>query len=73
METVAAYKDVSLQAESGKIEVYGKTCAQTGNVTLLAGNDAYIAGEAGKNIIIDHNGEVEANKVTSPVCAQVLP
>ena len=62
VETVAAYKNVNLTAESGKIEIYGKTFAETGDVTLLAGNDKYIAGEAGKNIIIDHNGEVEAGR-----------
>lgn len=60
VETVAAYVDVKLTAESGIIEVYGKTSAETGDVTLLAANDEYMAGNTGQSIIIDQNGEVEA-------------
>ena len=60
MKTVSAYENVSLTAEKGKITVSGKTSAETGNATILAGNETYVAGEAGTNIIIDHYGEVKA-------------
>ena len=60
VKTVSAYKDVDLTAKNGKITVYGKTSAETGDATLLAGNETYVAGDAGTNIIIDQNGEVKA-------------
>ena len=59
-ETVTAAGDVTLATELGKIEVSGKTSSKNGDVTLSAKSDGYKPGADGMNIIINHNGRVEA-------------
>jgi hypothetical protein len=58
VKTVTAKENVSLVTEEGKIEVYGKTSTEKGDITLKAANKNYVAGEKGQNIIIDHNGQI---------------
>ena len=60
VDTVTAAKDVTLATELGKIEVSGKTSSKNGDVTLSAKSDGYKPGADGMNIIINHNGKVEA-------------
>ena len=60
VETVTAAGDVTLATELGKIEVSGKTSSKNGDVTLSAKSDGYKPGADGMNIIINHNGRVEA-------------
>ena len=62
VKTVTAKQNVNLEARNGKIEIYGKTSTETGDITLKATNDDYAAGAAGQNIIIDHNGEVASGR-----------
>ncbi|MBQ5345341.1 MAG: hypothetical protein J6F33_09125, partial [Acidaminococcaceae bacterium] len=65
VETVAAMKNVALETGDGKIEVFGKTSTQTGDITLKAASKEYKRGEDGHNIIIDHSGEIASgNDVT---------
>ena len=59
-DTVTAAKDVVLATGQGKIEISGKTRAQTGDVTISAKSAGYKPGANGMNIIINHNGTVEA-------------
>ena len=61
-ETVTAKENVSLVTENGKIEVYGKTSTENGDITLKAANPQYIAGTNGQNIIIDHNGQIDSGQ-----------
>ena len=61
-ETVTAKENVSLVTENGKIEVYGKTSTENGDITLKAANPQYIAGTDGQNIIIDHNGQIDSGQ-----------
>ncbi|SDO87442.1 leukotoxin LktA like protein [Selenomonas ruminantium] len=60
VETVAAYKDVNLNAESGKIQISGKTATATGDITVHAANDEYVAGAEGQSILFDQNGQIAA-------------
>ncbi len=59
-ETVTAKNNVNLEAVDGKIIIDGKTSTLEGDITLQASNTGYVAGDNGKNIIINHNGVVES-------------
>ena len=59
-DTVTAKGNINLEAVDGKIIIEGKTSTKEGDITLQATNDSYVAGDAGKNIIIDHNGAIES-------------
>ena len=60
--TVTAGQDVTLETGNGEIRVQGMTSAIKGSVTLRAASDAYQAGEAGHNIIIEQDGMIEAGR-----------
>ena len=60
--TVTAGQDVTLETGNGEIRVQGMTSATKGSVTLRAASDAYQAGEAGHNIIIEQDGKIEAGR-----------
>ena len=60
VDTVTAKQDVTLETTGGKITVDGKTSTQDGDITLKAANKEYVAGESGRNIIINHTGKVES-------------
>lgn len=59
-ETITADNEVNIATNVGKITVYGKTSTRKGDITLKAGSENYVAGEDGRNIIIDHNGLVDS-------------
>ena len=42
--TITAKQSIDLETESGKIEIHGKTSTETGDITLKAANDEYVAG-----------------------------
>ncbi|MBO5637708.1 MAG: hypothetical protein J5906_09360 [Acidaminococcaceae bacterium] len=65
VDTVTATENIKLEAEDGKIEIYGKTSTQTGDITLKAANKKYVPGADGQNIIIDHNGQVASGRDAS--------
>ncbi|WP_276840456.1 hypothetical protein, partial [Anaerovibrio lipolyticus] len=60
VETITANQNVNIETGTGKITVYGKTSTQEGDISLSAGSEAYIPGDDGLNIIIDHNGLVDS-------------
>ena len=62
VKTVTAKENVKLETGNGKIEIYGETFTETGDITLKAASNDYIAGTAGHNIIIDDNGRVDAGR-----------
>ena len=65
VKTVAAYKNVNLTTEDGKIEIYGKTSTEKGDITVHASNKDYVPGEDGQNIIFDLNGKLAAGQDAS--------
>ena len=50
-KTVTAYKNIDVAVELGRIEIYGKTSTQTGDISMSAAESTYVPG--GQNIIID--------------------
>ena len=62
VDTVTAKENATLKTSDGKITVDGKTSTEQGDITLKAANKEYVAGEAGKNIIINHTGQVAAGR-----------
>ena len=61
-ETVTAKENVTLETTNGKITVDGKTSTQDGDITLQASSTEYVAGEDGKNIIINQDGKIESGR-----------
>ena len=57
VETLAAYKDVRLDAENGRIEVHGMTSTETGDIRLRAWDT-----EDNRNIVIDQNGRLDSGR-----------
>ena len=61
-DTVTAKENVTLETTNGKITVDGKTSTQDGDITLQASSTEYVAGEDGKNIIINQDGKIESGR-----------
>lgn len=59
-DAVVAYKDVSIETPDGVMYINGKTEAQNGNVSLMAGRDVYTSGEEDSVFVINNQGKVVA-------------
>ena len=62
VDTVKAQQDISLTTGLGKIEIYGKTSTDEGDISLAAASSTYTPGKDGLNIVIDHNGQVASGR-----------
>ena len=59
-KTVTAYKNIDVAVELGRIEIYGKTSTQTGDISMSAAESTYVPG--GQNIIIAQYGELDSGR-----------
>ncbi|MBR1695044.1 MAG: hypothetical protein IJ709_06550, partial [Selenomonas sp.] len=59
-DAVVAYQDVSIETPDGVMYINGKTEAQNGNVSLMAGRDVYTSGEEDSVFVINNQGKVVA-------------
>lgn len=62
VDTVTAKQDINLATGLGKIEIYGKTATEKGDISMSATSFAYTPGDDGRNIIIDQNGQVASGR-----------
>ena len=60
VKTVTAKQDATVGTALGIVTIYGKTSAETGDVTLYAGSDQYDKDQ--HTIVIEQNGKVEAGR-----------
>ncbi|MBO4789889.1 MAG: hypothetical protein J5492_02620, partial [Oxalobacter sp.] len=62
VDTVAAGKDITLDTALGKVLVKGGTASKAGDISIAAASETYQSGEAGSNIVIGLNGQVDAEQ-----------